>query len=429
MRVGERVLPLEYEPTASLAYSLAESQLWDFEIAGYLQGEAEFANTNLRLGMLWPHVSGRIPVVLVHGTASGPARWAELANELLADPLIRDRYELWLFFYNSGNPVLYSAGKLRRTLTELVNAFDPEGRDPALRRMVIVGHSQGGILTRLMTTESGDRFWANVSEVPLEDLELNDETRAMLREALYFEPLPFVERVVFIATPHRGSYQAGRRLGQIAAGLVTLPTGLVSGVADLLENNPNKLAIRKFDELPSSVDNMTPGHPFLVSLEETRPAAGVKSHSIVATKGTGPITSRSDGVIRYTSAHLDWADSEKVVISGHSCQANPDTAGCVLLPPESSRRVGYAPVRSVVGPCQRRRSIADHDQELPCHHTRKFAAGSQEGVRETSHIPRRPRRPGPCCFANGTLVRERTTSQDRVRMAHSALHATSDHPA
>ena len=325
VRIGERVVPLEYEPTASLAYTLAESRLWDFEIAAYLQGEAEVANTGQRLGMLWPHIPGRIPVVLVHGTASSPARWAELANELLADPLIRDRYELWFFLYNSGNPILHSAGKLRSTLTEVVKALDPEGHDPALRRMVIVGHSQGGILARLLATESGNRFWANVSKVPLEDLELNDETRAMLQEALFFEPLPFVERVVFIATPHRGSYLAGRRLGQIAANLVTLPAGIVSGVGGLLEDNPNKLALRKLDEVPSSVDNMTSSHPFLVSLDETRPRAGVKSHSIVAVRGKGPITSRSDGVVRYTSAHVDWADSEKVVISTHSCQANPDT--------------------------------------------------------------------------------------------------------
>ena len=36
--------------------------------------------------MLHPHKTGRIPVVLVHGTASSPARWAELVNELENDP-------------------------------------------------------------------------------------------------------------------------------------------------------------------------------------------------------------------------------------------------------------------------------------------------------------------------------------------------------
>ena len=33
----------------------------------------------------------------------------------------------------------------------------------------------------------------------------------------------------------------------------------------------------------------------------------------------------ADGVVKYTSAHVDYAESEFIVRSGHSCQDNPLT--------------------------------------------------------------------------------------------------------
>jgi hypothetical protein len=38
----------------------------------------------------------------------------------------------------------------------------------------------------------------------LEDLKISDAQRAEIRRWVFYEPLPFVRRVVFIATPHRG---------------------------------------------------------------------------------------------------------------------------------------------------------------------------------------------------------------------------------
>ena len=94
--------------------------------------------------MLHPYSPGKIPVVLVHGTLSSPVRWAELVNELEGDPRIRQRFQIWIFLYDTGNPIAYSAGRLRAALTATLQELDPEGKDPALRRMVVIGHSQGG---------------------------------------------------------------------------------------------------------------------------------------------------------------------------------------------------------------------------------------------------------------------------------------------
>ncbi len=86
--------------------------------------------------------------------------------------------------------------------------LDASGQDPALRRMVIIGHSQGGLLAKLMTIGSGRRFWDAASTVPFDEVEMPAETRKLLREGMFFGPVPTVERVVFIATPYRGSYRA-----------------------------------------------------------------------------------------------------------------------------------------------------------------------------------------------------------------------------
>jgi hypothetical protein len=156
--IGDRVLPLEYEPTAALAFGLAEANPWRFERRGFLSGD--FGKDHDRgLRMLAPYDPARIPVVFVHGTASSPARWAEMINDLRSDPEILARYQFWIFQYNTGNPIPFSAGLLRQSMIELVAEVDPEADDENLRRMVVIGHSQGGLLTKLCVVESGDAFW------------------------------------------------------------------------------------------------------------------------------------------------------------------------------------------------------------------------------------------------------------------------------
>jgi hypothetical protein len=121
-----------------------------------------------------------IPVVFVHGTASSPARWAEMANELLGDPAIASRYQLWFFIYNSGNPIPLSAMRLRESLVAVRKDVDPDGKDPALNDMVVIGHSQGGLLTKMTVVDSGTRFWNIITKVPFDKAELDPENRDLL---------------------------------------------------------------------------------------------------------------------------------------------------------------------------------------------------------------------------------------------------------
>ena len=322
--IGSRKVPLEYEPSAALAYSLQHSVLWSFGRKGFLSGEFESERDGLY--SLTPYRRGRIPLVLVHGTASSPARWAQMVNELANDPRLHARYQFWLFLYNTGNPVLYSASILRRSLIDARAQLDPAGSDPALQRTVVMGHSQGGLLTRVMVTDSGDRFWNAAFKKPIDQLQVSPETSALLKSSMFFEPVPSVKRVIFISTPHSGSFLASQRVGALLGRMMSFPFRLAGVSSELLMNNRDALAQRSLKRLPSSVDNMNPKHPFSVTLSSSPIAPGVTAHSIIAVKGEGPPwTGKNDGVVAYDSAHMEGVASELVVRSGHSTQGEPAT--------------------------------------------------------------------------------------------------------
>jgi hypothetical protein len=246
-----------------------------------------------------------------------------MMNELIHDPVLRGRYQFWLFMYKTGQPVLYSAYLLRHALRDIVTELDPSGKDPALRRTVIIGHSQGGLLAKLMAISSGTRFWDAVSAVPFDEMEMAPEVRALLREGIFFEPMPTVKRAVFIATPHRGSYQATGHVLNLIRWIIHLPSALVAQLQDLLKSQA--FAQLGMSQLPTSIDNMSPGQPFIRTLAASPIDPRITAHSIIAVLGEGPLTSRTDGVVSYQSAHIDGVESEKVVRSGHSTQGHPET--------------------------------------------------------------------------------------------------------
>jgi hypothetical protein len=325
VRINNNDVPIEYEITSALADTLEGSPVWDFEIAGFRSSDFSLVTQqglSDGLVMFGPHRFGHIPVLLVHGTASSPARWAELVNEVGNDPALFDRYELWLFIYNTGNPIAYSAMLLRDALSNAVAELDPEGKDPGLKQMVLIGHSQGGLLTKMTVIDSGMGLWP--FNVPPEELQVSSETREMLTHALIIKPLPFVKRVIFIATPHRGSYQALGFLGSLASWLVNLPGRLTKLSLDFLTLQKQGVFRGSVAGIPTAVDNMNPNNIFIKNLASIPIADGVVAHSIIAVDSDAPLSEAGDGVVKYTSAHIDGVESEKIVRSGHSVQGNPE---------------------------------------------------------------------------------------------------------
>jgi hypothetical protein len=323
VKINDNNVPIEYEITAALADTLEGSPVWDFEIAGFRSGDFSLTKLGDGLFMIGPHRFGHIPVVLVHGTFSSPARWAEMVNEVGNDPRLFERYELWLFMYNTGNPIPYSAMLLRNALMKTVEEIDPDGKDPGLKQMIVMGHSQGGLLTKMTVIDSGMRLWP--FSVPPEELNASAETRELLTHALIIKPLPFVKRVIFVATPHHGSYQSLGFIGALGSWLVNLPGRLTKLSVDFLTLKEQGVFRGSVSGMPTSIDNMNPNNIFIKNLAAIPIADGVVANSIIAVDSDAPLDEAGDGVVKYMSAHIDGVESEKIVRSSHSVQGNPET--------------------------------------------------------------------------------------------------------
>ena len=328
--VNGREVPLEYEQSSALAYTVEGSQTYAIELKGLFFGDFSIFKDKARFGdglfFVGPYQPGRIPVVLVHGTASSPMRWAEMLNELQNDRNLWGRYQFWLFTYNTGNPILYSAGILAEGLRNVVAELDPEGKDLALRKMVVIGHSQGGLLTKLTAINSGTCFWDQGFSKPVDELNVSAETKKILKQSMCYEPVPSVRRVVYIATPHRGSYVAGGWIGRLTGKLISLPFLILSPLQEVMAADPKALSIRSIKDVPRSTDNMDPKSRFIQTLASIQVEEPIITHSIIAVKNPdAPKEKWTDGVVDYSSAHIEGVASELIVHSSHSTQSEPAT--------------------------------------------------------------------------------------------------------
>lgn len=323
IRLGDVSVPLEIDLTTPLAYMIANAPSPQ-GITGLMDPEATAPQQGLY--MLQPYQPDKIPVIFVHGLMSSPRTWLNMLNGLMGDPVLRRRYQFWFFKYPTGNPVLYSAATLRDSIAQVRTAFDPEGRDAQFNKMVIVSHSMGGLLTKTMVQSSGTHLWDMFSDVGITDMDITPDERAFLSRLFFFEPQPAVSRVVFIATPHRGAGMAVGTIGRIGRALVTLPATLVKSTAGVFAHLANKRsphasqALHSLDSLPTGIDSLAPSNPVLKYLVETE--IQVPYHSIIGNDRVAK-PGGTDGVVPYTSSHLDGAASELVVHSGHNAQEHP----------------------------------------------------------------------------------------------------------
>ncbi|HTL54518.1 MAG TPA: hypothetical protein VL361_02520, partial [Candidatus Limnocylindrales bacterium] len=323
VRMGSKMVPLETDTTVALAYSLNQAFLWRLGMMQFLSAK-EAVPTDVYLTQ--PYQPGKVPVVFVHGTFSSPVWWAEMFNTLSADAELQQRFQFWSFIYNSGNPTSYSAVKLREALTARLKAVDPEGKDAALQQMVVIGHSQGGLLTKLTATDTGDKLLAALLKTNrLENLNLSSKQQEIIRRYTCFEPLPFVKRVVFICTPHRGSYLAGNFARKLARKLITFPSRVVEASKEFTGITEKLDIPKELQGTPTSLDSMSTINPVQLTLADIPLAPGVKGHSIIAVKGNEDFHKGKDGLVAYDSAHLDYVESEFIVRGPHSCQAMPAT--------------------------------------------------------------------------------------------------------
>ena len=277
------------------------------------------------LSLLRPYARGKVPVVFIHGLWSSPWSWQRMIGKLEVDRSLEYRYQFWTFGYSTGDPIPHTASLLRRDLDEVRRKFDPGKSDPAFDRMVLVGHSMGGLLVKMMVVETGDRLWRVVSDRPFDELSSEPGDRDLFRRVLFFKARPEVRRVVFIATPHRGSQLDRGSLQRLGTRLVRLPDPLRAAHGRLISRNAPTFFKEHFRKgLPTSIDELEWGSPILTGLHDLKVAPTVQVHSIIAVRPETAKRGRTDGLVTYDSAHLADAASERIVPAGHLCQDHPD---------------------------------------------------------------------------------------------------------
>jgi hypothetical protein len=243
----------------------------------------------------------------------------------MGDEQLRRTYQVWEVYYPTNVPVAVNLRQIRQALDQTLQHFDPSGKAVASNNIVLIGHSMGGVIARLLVSSSDDKLWGVVPPRP----GLSDADKQRLRERLapylQFSPMPQVTRAVFLAAPHRGTPVARWKLARWVGGLIRLPLTLLEEGKNLTDAMQGKNADPGTPaRLPNSIDNLSDNDPFIKASSTLQISPKVHYHSIVGVyKGKGPLSDSDDGVVPYTSSHLDGADSELAVPSWHGVQDTP----------------------------------------------------------------------------------------------------------
>jgi len=271
------------------------------------------------LYFLQPYDPDRIPLVFVHGLFSTPFTWVQTINGLQADPEIRKRYQFWVFAYPTGNPILYSALRLREELAKVDKLY------PNHRPYVLVGHSMGGMLTHAQVSTVTRAMWEKDKSLgdAAKSIFARNSSDSLVVRSLTFRANPRIKRVVFVCTPHRGSDMATSGVGRFGISLIALPFTLTSAIKDSLTTAEVGQFTGSAKRLPTSVGGLKPSNPAL-PIVNSAPIT-VPYHSIIGDRGKGDSPKSTDGVVAYWSSHLDGAKSEKIVPGPHGSCALPET--------------------------------------------------------------------------------------------------------
>lgn len=319
LTIADRRIPLESDITTPLAYYLNNPELQKLDTYGFLRPDK--AEQISGLYMLQPYQPDRIPVLMVHGLLSSPMTWMEALNDLRAMPEIRDRYQFWFYLYPTGESFWESAADLREELAGMRRILDPQQQNGELDQMVVIGHSMGGLISRLLTLEGGDEYWNAVAQVDFGEARIEPDTKEHFARAFYFEEVPGIRRVITIASPHRGSGVETHVFRDMLRRVVTLPDRGRAAARQVIADDK---VFRHRRSVPvTSLDSLAPNSEILQVMAEAPVSADVIYHNIVGIADEAGLTSAAareegDGLVSFASAHRDDVESEIVVQATHT---------------------------------------------------------------------------------------------------------------
>jgi pimeloyl-ACP methyl ester carboxylesterase len=312
--------PLAADFTAPIGMALVELAPRKQEIKRLVKPEEFRAST--RLARLQPYDPKKIPILLVHGLGDSQATWAPMVEALRGDATIRQNYQIWFYSYPTGYPYPFTAKILREQMDAIHDRY------PDRKKMVLIGHSMGGMIARTLITDTGLQLWNTVFETPPHRTPLSSETRDLVTGALILKHRPEIARVIFCSASLRGSDLATGFLGRLGASIIGTPSDLAepgNEFVSFAKPGPDGARLR---EVPNSVQMLDPKNRFTNAINAIPVTPGIPYHSIIGDRGKGGNLDRTrpqstDGIVPYWSSHIEGAESELIVPSGHWSNRHP----------------------------------------------------------------------------------------------------------
>lgn len=276
------------------------------------------------LYMLEPYNPKKKVIVLIHGLASSPEAWIRLTNDVMGDPVLRENFQVWQVFYSTNMPILESRYQINALIQQAFKLNKPN--DPAKKDAVLVGHSMGGVIARLLVSE------ANL--IPRTEELLNNRrierfrNNPLFKARLDIKPVPNFSRAIFLAAPHRGTDYADRWFTLAARKIIKLPGAFLGAFADTLQGDIGLDDFLKeigHDMIQNGPSDLSKNSKFNALTRDVVPYRGFKFHNIMGnTMDSQDKAIMTDDVVPYQSARLDGALSEEIIKGGHSIQETPE---------------------------------------------------------------------------------------------------------
>ncbi|RDS83528.1 alpha/beta hydrolase [Dyella monticola] len=274
----------------------------------------------------------KIPIIMIHGVAGSPLIWARLSNAIMGDPELHRRYQIWHIVYQSNAPLLVERYRVQHYIDEAWSVLDPSNQAPARRGVVLIGHSMGGVIARLLCAQSTPAVWSAAFTEPLEGLHADAADLRALKDIFEFEPYPGVNEIIFMAAPQRGSPAAEGLLGRMVGLLAWRNIEEMAAVMRIVGQNPKAIqpalqAMFKVGHI-TSITSLRPDEPVTLADEKLMPAPGVRYDTIA---GVLPgITPPGDGYVPLSSALLPGSTTTLIIRSDHKVPDRPEAIADVL---------------------------------------------------------------------------------------------------
>lgn len=326
--IAGRDYPLYANFSSGYAKWLAENRFNRLALANMvIKGDVRLPE----LYMLEPYNPNKEVIIMLHGLASSPATWVQLTNSLLADPVLREHYQVWQVFYATNLPMLENRYQIQQLINDAFDQVDSHAHDKASHNAVIIAHSMGAVIARLMLSDDD-----LTTQLPIvsDPAKLNQLSQSTLAEHLQLSALSQVDTAVFISAPFRGTDYAERWFTRGLRKAIHLPLGITQAATTAITNlgddvHKSPLAPLYLQNGASQLSNQS---AFMALTANVQIAPHVRYHSIMANKTgdsahiiSNASSAISDGIVPYDSSYLAGATSETIVTGGHSIHESPET--------------------------------------------------------------------------------------------------------